>query len=204
MEVLTCASAAEWAAWLEANHRASHGVWLALASKGVTANSVSRREATELALCYGWIDGQVDSASQPESWWAQRFTPRRSRSRWSKINRARAEKLIEAGLMRPAGLEQVERAKADGRWAAAYDPPSTAKVPTDLQEALDACAAAAAGFTALDSRSRYRILLDLGGARRPETRERRIARYIGALAVGNPNDVPEDRDVPSRDRRRAL
>ncbi len=122
--------------WLAAHHREQDGIWLKLAKKGSGIPSVTYAEAVVVALCFGWIDGQARSVD--ETSYVQRFTPRRSRSKWSKINIGRVEALVAAGEMTPAGLAEVERAKADGRWAAAYDPPSTAAVPEDLQAALDA------------------------------------------------------------------
>lgn len=186
-DVLRCATAEEFAAWMEANHRTATEVWLALPKKGTDVPSVTRSEALDIALCYGWIDGKAYSGSTPDGWWAQRFSPRRPRSPWSRINCARAEALIAAGRMRPAGLEQVELAKADGRWDAAYAPPSTAQVPADLQAALDAAPAAAAAFAALSRSNRYLILLDIERARRPETRARRIARHVERLTAGEPS-----------------
>jgi uncharacterized protein YdeI (YjbR/CyaY-like superfamily) len=182
-QTLSCASGAEWADWLEANQRASDGVWLALPKKGTAVASIGRPEAVEIALCYGWIDGKAASSSMPDGWWAQRFTPRRARSVWSKINRTLAESLIASGRMRPAGLEQIRLAQADGRWAAAYDPQSTAQVPSDLQEALDALPASAAAFRTLDARDRYQILLAIQTATKPEARARRIADHVARLAA---------------------
>ncbi|HEX8208366.1 MAG TPA: YdeI/OmpD-associated family protein [Solirubrobacteraceae bacterium] len=140
-------------------------------------------EAVEAALCFGWIDGQVRMAEE-EGWRLQRFTPRRSRSRWSQINVERAEALIAAGRMRPAGLAEVERAKADGRWAAAYPPPSRIEVPDDLRGALDASPAAAEAFAGLSSANRYAILYRVHDAKRAETRARRIEQFVGMLERG--------------------
>jgi uncharacterized protein YdeI (YjbR/CyaY-like superfamily) len=178
------ASAEDFDAWMEANHRTAAAVWVALPKKGTAVPSVTRSDALDVALCYGWIDGKAFSGNTPEGWWAQRFSPRRPRSPWSKINCARVEKLFEAGRMRPAGLEQVEAAKATGSWDAAYAPPSTAEVPPDLQAALDASASAAAAFAALGKSGRYQILLTLQKVKRAETRARRIAGYIESLAAG--------------------
>ena len=126
-EVLECASAAEWEAWLEANHASAREIWLRLAKKGSGRVTVSRAEALEGALCYGWIDGQ--SRTQDETYWLQRFTPRSPRSKWSKVNCELAERLIAEGRMKPPGLAAVEAARAAGRWDAAYDPPSRIAVP---------------------------------------------------------------------------
>src|SRR5919112_3387440 len=134
---ITCATPAEWEAWLEAEHeRTPAGVWLQIAKKGTGVPSVTQAQAVEVALCFGWIDGQARRVD--DTYFRQRFTPRRKRSIWSKINRDRALALIDQGRMRPAGLAEVERAQADGRWDAAYDGPATPQVPEDLQRALDA------------------------------------------------------------------
>jgi uncharacterized protein YdeI (YjbR/CyaY-like superfamily) len=176
------ATAAEWRAWLTAEHARSPGVWLRIAKRAGGATSVSYAEAVEIALCFGWIDGQ--GRRLDDAYWLQRFTPRTSRSQWSKRNRDRAEALIACGDMHPAGLHEVAAARADGRWAAAYDSPSTATVPDDLRAALDADRAAATAFAALDGRNRYAILHRVQTAKRPETRERRIARFVAMLAAG--------------------
>lgn len=139
-------------------------------------------EALDAAICYGWIDGQV--LSLDERYYLQRFTPRRPRSRWSKVNVGKAEALIAAGRMRPAGLSEVEAAVADGRWAAAYSSPRTATVPEDLQAALDAQPARRDAFLKLKSQERYAILYRLESAKRPETRSRQIERVLAALASG--------------------
>ncbi len=171
-----------WAEWLERNHASSPGVWLRIAKAGGGQASVSYPEALDAALCHGWIDGQKRPLD--ERFWLQRFSPRTARSRWSKRNRARAEELIERGEMAPAGMAEVERARADGRWEAAYDSPATATVPADLQAALDAEPAAAAFFANLDGANRYAILYRVQEARRPETRARRIATFVAMLAEG--------------------
>jgi uncharacterized protein YdeI (YjbR/CyaY-like superfamily) len=172
----------EWASWLEENHAQASGVWLKLAKKDSDARTVTYAEAVEEAICYGWIDGQV--ARHDERYYRQRFTPRRPRSRWSQINRGRAERLTAQRRMKPAGLKQVEAARADGRWDAAYAPPSTAKVPEDLQRALDQNSAAKAFFGTLDGANRYAILYRVEDAKRPETRARRIAEFVAMLAEG--------------------
>jgi uncharacterized protein YdeI (YjbR/CyaY-like superfamily) len=175
-------SRAEWAAWLEREHGSVAGVWLAIARKGGASEWVSYAEALDVALCYGWIDGRKDRLD--DHTWLQRFTPRRARSRWSKRNRGRAEELIERGEMAPAGLREIERARADGRWEAAYDSHSTATVPPDLAAALDDDHAARDFFATLDSNNRYAILYRIQEARRPETRARRIAKYVAMLSAG--------------------
>lgn len=181
--VHTFATAADWEAWLEASHDTHpDGVWLQFAKKGSGETSLSYQEALEPALCFGWIDGQVRRVD--DAWFRQRWLPRRRRSVWSKINRAKAEALIAAGRMRPAGLAEVERAKADGRWDAAYDGPATATVPDELQRALDASPRAAEAFAGLDSHNRYAILHRLQTAKRAETRTRRIASFVAMLERG--------------------
>ena len=168
-----------WAKWLDTHHGEQAGVWMKFAKKGTGVTTVTYAEALEVALCYGWIDAQRDALD--DRWFLQRFTPRRPRSRWSKRNRAKAIELIERGAMRPAGLREVQRAKADGRWDAAYDAQSTAAIPDDLQRELDADPRAAQFFATLDSRNRYAILYRIQEAKRPETRARRIAKYVSML-----------------------
>jgi uncharacterized protein YdeI (YjbR/CyaY-like superfamily) len=182
MELLAFASVDEFEAWMEDNHATADGVWIKVAKKGTGIPSVHPPEALDVALCFGWIDGQRKSIDDIH--YQQKYTPRRARSRWSKINVAKAEALIEAGRMRPAGLAEVERAKADGRWDAAYDSPSRIAVPPDLQAELDARPAAAAAFAALNSTNRYAILYRLHDAKRPETRARRLAQFIEMLERG--------------------
>ena len=169
-----------WAAWLDEHYGSADGVWIKLANKGSGIPSVTYEQAVEVALCFGWIDGQMRGLD--ETWYVQRFTPRRRRSKWSKLNRERALALMERGEMKPAGLAEVERAQADGRWDAAYDSPTTATVPDDLRAALDADPRAADAFAALDAQSRYSILHSLQDAKRPETRARRIERVVARLA----------------------
>jgi uncharacterized protein YdeI (YjbR/CyaY-like superfamily) len=178
LPTLTFASAEAWERWLEANHDAD-GVWIKIAKKGSGTASVTHAEALEAALCFGWIDGQRKGLD--EAFFLQKFTPRRSRSKWSRINREKAEHLIVAGRMRPAGLAEVERARADGRWEAAYEPQSTARMPDDLRAELDARPEAAKFFASLDSRNRYAILYRLQDAKRPETRARRLAEFVAML-----------------------
>ncbi|WP_205697533.1 YdeI family protein [Conexibacter sp. SYSU D00693] len=182
LPVLSFEDAAAFEAWLEANHDGP-GLWMKLAKKGAGVPSVTRAEALDLALCFGWIDGQ--SHGIDETWTGQRWVPRRPRSRWSRINTEKAEALIAEGRMRPSGMAEVEKAKADGRWDAAYEPPSTATVPADLQAALDADPQAAAAFAALDATNRYAVLHRVTAeAKRPGTRERRIERLVAMLAAG--------------------
>lgn len=171
-----------WEAWLEREHARAAGVWLQLAKKGTGIATVTYAEALDAALCFGWIDGQVRRFDA--TWYLQRFTPRRPRSRWSKINVDHAERLIATGRMRPAGLAQVEAARADGRWDEAYHGQRSATVPRDLQAALDANPAAAAFFATLTGANRYAILYRVQDAKRPETRARRIERFVALLARG--------------------
>jgi uncharacterized protein YdeI (YjbR/CyaY-like superfamily) len=175
------ASVADWTDWLERNHERAVEAWIAFPKKGTDAASVTRREAWEVALCFGWIDGQAASSSMPDGWWAIRFSPRTSRSRWSKINCAKVERLTAQGRMREPGLREVARAQADGRWQAAYDPPSTAAIPPDFEDALAQRPGAAEAFRALSSRRRYAILNSIAQARRPETRARRIRKALAGL-----------------------
>ena len=171
---------AAWAAWLEQNHADAPGLWLQHAKKAADLTSVGYADALDVALCYGWIDGQ--KKSYDDSSWLQKWTPRGRKSIWSKINREKALKLIERGDMQPAGLAEVERAKQDGRWEAAYDSHSTATVPGDLQAALDSNADASAFFATLNSTNRYAILFRIQTAKKPETRAKRIQDFIAMLA----------------------
>lgn len=173
---------AELEAWLEKSHDCSAGVWLKIAKKGAGERSVTYAEALELALCFGWIDSQKRGFD--ETHFLQRFTPRRPRGRWSKINREKAEALIAAGQVRPAGLAEVEAAKADGRWEAAYAGQRTAQVPPDLERELDASPAAREFFDGLDSANRYAIVYRLDEAKKPETRERRLRKFLAMLERG--------------------
>jgi uncharacterized protein YdeI (YjbR/CyaY-like superfamily) len=182
LSVKPFASQAAWEQWLERNHDASPGLWIRFAKKHTGIASVTYAEALDVALCFGWIDGQVKRMDDRH--FLQRFTPRATGSKWSKINCGKAARLMEAGRMRPAGLRQIEAAKADGRWAAAYDSSRTAAVPDDLRLALDANAAASRFFATLDSRNRYAILYRIQNAKRTETRARRIATFVEMLARG--------------------
>jgi uncharacterized protein YdeI (YjbR/CyaY-like superfamily) len=172
----------ELEAWLEENHASSAGAWLKIAKKGAGERSVTYAEALELALCFGWIDSQKRGFD--EEYFLQRFTPRRPRGRWSKINREKAEALIAAKQVRPAGLAEVEAAKADGRWEAAYAGQRTAEVPDDLRRELDASPAAAEFFAGLDGANRYAVIYRLNDAKKPETRERRLRKFVAMLERG--------------------
>jgi uncharacterized protein YdeI (YjbR/CyaY-like superfamily) len=180
LPVLAFASAAAWEDWLEREHARSAGVWLKVAKKNATEPTVSYADALEVALCFGWIDGQKRPLD--EQYWLQRFTPRTPASRWSRINTEKAEALIAAGRMRPAGVTQVERAKSDGRWDQAYASQRTTVVPDDLAAALAACPEAAEFFAGISSVNRFAIVYRIGTVKRPETRARKIAQYVQMLA----------------------
>lgn len=180
--VLPFPSAAAFEAWLVEHHAAAPGLWLKIAKRGSGEPSVTYAEAIDVALCFGWIDGRKERCD--ERHWLQRFTPRAPRSRWSKINREKAERLIAESRMRPAGLAEVERARADGRWDAAYDGQASATVPDDLARELASRPAAAAAFAGLNAVNRYAILYRLQDAKRPETRARRLARFVEMLERG--------------------
>lgn len=169
----------DWAAWLDKNHAAAAGIWLRLAKKASGVKSVTYDEAVEVALCYGWIDGQ--KKSYDETSWLQKFTPRGAKSIWSKINREKAQRLIASGQMKPAGLKAVESARQDGRWDAAYDSSSKATVPDDFQAALDRNAQAQAFFATLNKANRYAILFRIQTAKKAETRAKRIEQFINML-----------------------
>lgn len=173
------ASRAEFEAWLDEHHATVDGIWLQVAKKASGIPSVTTAEALEVALCFGWIDGQRRPLD--DTYFLQRYTPRRARSKWSKRNVGIAEKLIAAGAMRPAGHAEIERAKADGRWDAAYDSPANMRVPPDLQAELDRRPRAAERFAALSASERYSILYRLHDAKRPETRARRLADFVARL-----------------------
>lgn len=183
LPVLAFASQAEWAAWLVAHgDETPGGVWLKYAKKGSRIRSLVYAEALQEALRQGWIDGQARPFD--DAFYLQRFTPRRARSKWSQRNVKYAEALIAEGRMLPAGLAEVERARADGRWEAAYPGPATATVPPDLRTALDADPEAAAFFATLSSTNRYAILYRVLEAKRPETRARRIERFVAMCRAG--------------------
>jgi uncharacterized protein YdeI (YjbR/CyaY-like superfamily) len=179
LAVVSFPSGEAFAAWLDTEHEQAAGIWLKIAKKDAGVPTVSYDEAVDVALCFGWIDGQKRGLD--DQWWLQRFTPRKPRSKWSKINCARADRLIEAGQMRPGGLAEVEAARADGRWAAAYAGQRAATVPDDLQAALDADPVARDFFTTISSQNRYAIIYRVGDAKRPQTRAARIAKYVAML-----------------------
>ncbi len=182
LPIVEAADQRAWRAWLEANHASGTGAWLKFAKKSSPTPSVSYGEAVEEALCYGWIDGQA--RSYDEHYYLQRFTPRRARSKWSQINRDKATRLLAEGRVSPAGLAQIEAAKADGRWEAAYPAQSEATVPEDLQQALDQNRKAKAFFETLSGSTRYAFLYRLHNVSKPESRARRIANYIELLNAG--------------------
>jgi uncharacterized protein YdeI (YjbR/CyaY-like superfamily) len=182
LPVISFVSETEWRAWLEENHASAPGVWVSIAKKGSGIDSVRYPEVLEHAICFGWIDGRRERLDDAR--FLQRFTPRRARSPWSKINREKAERLAAEGLMAPAGLDEIRRAQDDGRWERAYASQRTAAVPEDLQRELDARPAAAAAFSGLSAQNRYAILYRLDQARRTETRARRLAEYVRMLEAG--------------------
>ena len=171
-----------WESWLAKNQAATNGIWMRIAKKASGKKSITYPEALEVALCYGWIDGLKRPES--ETTWLQRFTPRRQRSLWSKINRDKALGLIACGRMTPGGLQEIERAKQDGRWEAAYSSPGAATVPADFKKELDQHPAAKAFFRTLSRTNSYAILWRIQTAKKPETRTRRIREFIGMLEKG--------------------
>jgi uncharacterized protein YdeI (YjbR/CyaY-like superfamily) len=176
-------NAAAWRTWLAGHHADPVGVWLVLAKKGTEKpTSLTYDQALEEALCHGWIDGQA--GRRDEATYRQRFTPRSRRSAWSKRNTGIAERLIAEDRMRPAGHAEVERAKADGRWEAAYAGPASMEVPADLAEALATEPKAQAMFESLNSQNRYAVLYRIATAKRADTRARRIEQFVTMLARG--------------------
>lgn len=186
LPILGFVDAAAFDAWLAAEPRTSKGIWLKLAKKGSGASGLSKPDAVDVALCHGWIDGQQDRYDEAN--WLTRFTPRKRASRWSEINRTRADQLFGEGRIRPAGLVEIEAARRDGRWDAAYAPASTARVPADLQAALDGSPRAAAAFATLKRTARYAILYRISSVKREETRARKVAGYVRRLERGETID----------------
>lgn len=180
--MLTFADADAFDAWLDEHHADVDGIWIQMAKAASGIESVSWKTAVPVALCHGWIDGQ--RRSHDDTWFIQKFTPRRPRSGWSQVNVAHVERLTAEGSMRPWGLAEVERAKADGRWAAAYQGVASREVPAELQAALDASPRAAAEFATLDSRNRYAMVYRVQTAKRADTRERRAAEFVAMLERG--------------------
>ena len=179
LPTLTFASQSKWADWLAKNHEKSNGLWLKIAKKDSGISTVTYMEAIDIALCYGWIDGQKNSFD--EKYFLQKFTPRRPKSIWSKINVEKVERLIKSGQMKPAGLKAIEAAKADGRWANAYDGPKNMVVPEDLQKVLNKNKKAKTAFDSLKSSERYLFLFQIHNAKKAETRERRIRQFVEML-----------------------
>jgi uncharacterized protein YdeI (YjbR/CyaY-like superfamily) len=182
LPVLTFRNGGDFEDWLDRQATDAPGAWIKLANKSAGERGLTKSEAIDAALCHGWIDGRLDKYD--DTHWLVRFTPRKPRSKWSQVNRKRAGELLAEGRMRAAGLAQVEAAKADGRWAAAYAPASTAKVPPDFQTALDANPAAAKFFATLKGANRYAILYRIASVKRVETRARKIAEYVAMLERG--------------------
>jgi uncharacterized protein YdeI (YjbR/CyaY-like superfamily) len=180
LPVMTFDSTDAWDAWLGAHHADSPGLWLKIAKKGAAGRTISYSEALDVALCHGWIDGQ--KGRYDDEYWLQRFTPRKPASKWSKINTERVAALIASGRMRSAGLHEVERARADGRWEQAYESQSRVTVPDDLARALAENERARAFFATLDSANRYAILYRIGTAKKPETRAKRIDTFVTMLS----------------------
>lgn len=182
VNLVSCASDAEWERWLARYHAQSAGCWLRIFKKDSGRASVAYTKALDAALCYGWIDGQKKRHDKLS--WLQKFTPRRPKSVWSKINTLRAERLIKAGKMRPAGLKAIEAAKRDGRWRSAYDSPGAAVLPEDFLRELAKNKTATAFFATLNKRNTYAITFRLQSARKPATRERRMKAILAMLAKG--------------------
>jgi uncharacterized protein YdeI (YjbR/CyaY-like superfamily) len=186
---------AAWAEWLEKNHRKSLGLWLRLGKKGSDRESVTYGEALEIALCYGWIDGQKRGES--EQAWLQRFLPRAARSIWSKINREKALALVASGRMKAAGQEAIGASKKNGTWDAAYDSPKSASVPEDFQFALDASRRARDFFEQLDGANRYAILFRIQTVKKAETRARKIREFVTMLEkrqrIHEPRKAPKSK-----------
>ncbi|MGW9032418.1 YdeI/OmpD-associated family protein [Streptomyces sp. NPDC055722] len=180
LEIISFESAEAFESWLSEHHSSSPGIWLKLRKKVRGVVALDYAQALDVALCYGWIDGQKGKF---DDWnWLQRFTPRKPKSKWSKVNRDKVAALLEQGRMQPPGLAEVELAKTDGRWDAAYDGAKSASVPDDLAEALAANPAAAEFFATLDGQNRYAILYRVQDVKKPETRVRRIEKYVAMLA----------------------
>jgi uncharacterized protein YdeI (YjbR/CyaY-like superfamily) len=180
LEELVVADADALRAWLAEHHDSSDGVWLALTRKGGTVTALTWQLAVDEALCFGWIDGQARKRDAESSW--IRFTPRRARSSWSLRNTQHIARLEEAGRMQPAGRAAVEAAKADGRWEAAYAPPSEAEIPADLLAAIEAVPEAKAMLDVLTSANRFALIHRLNAVKRAETRERKIVEFVAMLA----------------------
>ena len=182
LSIILFESQPDFEAWLGQQGPDAKGAWLRFARKSAPFRSLTKAEAIDAALCHGWIDGQLDKYDDQS--WLIRFTPRKARSKWSQVNRARAETLVAEGRFLPSGLLQVDQARADGRWDSAYAPASKAQVPEDLKAALEANPAAASFFATLTGANRYAILYRIGAVKRAETRARKIADYVAMLERG--------------------
>jgi len=182
LSILLFATVRQWRDWLAQNQDSFDGLWVRLAKKDSTIRCISYIEARDHAIAYGWIDGLRNAIDQ--EFYAIRFTPRRKRSKWSKINREVSERLIAAGEMTPAGIREVEAAKADGRWEAAYAGQATMEIHPELKQALAENPAAKAFFATISAANRFSILYRVSEAKRPETRERRIEKFIAMLLRG--------------------
>ena len=193
LPVLEFSSREDWDAWLNEHASSSSGVWLKFAKKSSGASSVGKPESIETALAHGWIDGQLDGFD--ERYWLVRFTPRGAKSKWSQLNRDTAERLIAEGIMGTRGLVEVEQAKSDGRWDAAYEPQSTAKVPEDFREALDKHPRAKAFFETLKGANRYAIVYRIHDAKTAKTRAARIEKFISMLELGQTVHQPNNHNL---------
>jgi uncharacterized protein YdeI (YjbR/CyaY-like superfamily) len=182
LPIRSFASQRKWEEWLDEHHGTSKGLWLKIAKKDSGIDTVNYAEALDIALCYGWIDGQKGAFD--DEFWLQKFTPRGPRSKWSRINRDKALALIQEKRMRPAGLAAIEKAQQDGRWDHAYDSPSQVSVPEDLQRELDRNPEAASFFETLNRVNKYAVLYRIHDAKKPETRARRIEKFIEMLNRG--------------------
>ena len=179
LPVLSFEDKKKWATWLAKQHKKSNGIWLQIAKRNSGIHSVTYDEAVEVALCYGWIDGQ--KMGYDDQLWLQKFTPRGPKSIWSKINTEKAERLIASGEMKPAGLKAIEAARQDGRWEAAYASQKNISIPEDFQVALDTNSEASEFFSTLKSAERYSILFRIQTAKKPETRAKRIQKFVEML-----------------------
>lgn len=182
LQIISFKSSKEWANWLARNHSKSNGIWMRLYKKAAAEMTINHAEALDMALCYGWIDGQAKT--HDEKSWLQKFTPRRAKSLWSKRNREYIERLISEDKMKAAGLREVEQAKRDGRWDAAYDSPSKSTIPEDFLKALSKNKKAKAFFETLNKTNLYSISWRLQTAKKPETREKRMKAILAMLARG--------------------
>jgi uncharacterized protein YdeI (YjbR/CyaY-like superfamily) len=191
LPILGFPDADAWEAWLADQPEAAAGIWLKLAKKGNAESTLTKAQAIDGALIYGWIDGQLNPYD--DAWWLIRFTPRKARSRWSEKNRTRALALIAEGRMTARGACEIAAAQADGRWDAAYAPQSTATVPNDLADALAALPGVRAFFDALDATNRYAILHRVAQAKRAETRAARVIKFAAMCAAGETIYPPRGR-----------